>query len=127
MKQTLKDFLIFGLNRLEKGQRVDGLSGKYQANCTSDFDGAYFTTKGEAKRLWQAQKKNEMDELKKMCEEHAEIVAGYMNDEIRESLHGYYDTFYDFLKAYLKKDPKFSRLLWSEFKPLAEKWYDKIT
>ena len=66
MKQTLKDFLAIGLNRLEKGQAVDGLNGKYQANCTSDFDCAVFNTKNEARAVWRAKNQEEKKERKEI-------------------------------------------------------------
>lgn len=46
-----------------------------------------------------------------------EVIATYMNDDIREALH--FDlapcTNEEFLKAYCKADPQFIDLLWSEF------------
>lgn len=38
-------------------------------------------------------------------------IGSYMNDEIRESLHGDIDNAADFLREYVKRDPDFAELL----------------
>lgn len=50
-------------------------------------------------------------------EEIWESIASYMNDEIREDVHGDLApcTNKEFLDAYLKKDPEFVNLLDREF------------
>ena len=52
-----------------------------------------------------------------LTQEDLDVIATYMNDDIRENLH--FDmapcTPETFLKAYVKEDPDFEELLESEF------------
>ena len=47
-----------------------------------------------------------------------DLLATYMNDELREELHGdtRLDTDQKFIDEYIKRDPDFKSLILSEFK-----------
>lgn len=53
--------------------------------------------------------------MNKITQELLDEIATYMNDDIRESLHGDYDTPKEFLEAYVEKDPDFKEILETEF------------
>ena len=46
-----------------------------------------------------------------------DVIASYMNDEIRESVHNdmNYNSPEDFLREYVKRDPDFEEFLNTEF------------
>lgn len=48
-------------------------------------------------------------------DELMDTIGSYMNDEIRESLHGDIDNAADFLREYVKRDPDFAELLENEW------------
>lgn len=52
-----------------------------------------------------------------LTQEDLDVIATYMNDEIRECIHNemLYDTPEDFLRKYVVLDPDFEVLLKSEF------------
>lgn len=66
MKQTLKDFLVYGLNPIDKNssskdERIAYATGeRWQGNDNSDFPTTYFTTKREAAEMWRQKRKNRM-------------------------------------------------------------------
>lgn len=53
----------------------------------------------------------------KLDQEQMDIIASYMNDEIREDLHAEIAPCEpeEFLRAYVERDPDFENLLKSEF------------
>ena len=53
--------------------------------------------------------------MTKITQDLLDEIATYMNDDIRESMHGDYDDPEEFLKAYVKKDPDFKEILETEF------------
>lgn len=53
--------------------------------------------------------------MNKITHDLLDEIATYMNDDIRESLHGDYYNPEEFLKAYVKKDPDFKEILETEF------------
>ena len=53
--------------------------------------------------------------MNKITQDLLDEIATYMNDDIRESLHGDYDNPKEFLKAYVEKDPDFKEILETEF------------
>lgn len=55
--------------------------------------------------------------MKKINSELMEVIASYMNDEIREDLHAKLApcTPNRFLKAYLLRDPSFAEFIKNEF------------
>lgn len=53
--------------------------------------------------------------MNKITQELLDEIATYMNDDIRESLHGDYDEPEEFLKAYVEKNPDFKEILETEF------------
>lgn len=54
----------------------------------------------------------------KINQELMDVIASYMDDDIRETVH--YElapcTPEEFLIRYLDQDPEFEKLLWSEFR-----------
>lgn len=59
MKSTLKDFLIYGLRKLDEPAYADGCeNNRYIVVDGYDFAGTYFLTKQEAKEMFN-DKKNE--------------------------------------------------------------------
>lgn len=59
MINTLKDFLQFGLQELEKDCHQYRRGEKYIAVDSYDFAGTCFATKKEAKEMWQEKNKEE--------------------------------------------------------------------
>ena len=59
--------------------------------------------------------------MNKITQDLLDEIATYMNDDIRESLHGDYDNPDEFLKAYVEKDPDFKEILETEFHSGCEK------
>lgn len=53
--------------------------------------------------------------MDKITQDLLDEIATYMNDDIRESLHGDYDNPEEFLKAYVEKDTDFKEILETEF------------
>lgn len=53
--------------------------------------------------------------MNKITQDLLDEIATYMNDDIRESMHGDYDDPEEFLKAYVEKDPDFKEILETEF------------
>lgn len=53
--------------------------------------------------------------MNKITQDLLDEIATYMNDDIRESMHGDYDDPEEFLKAYVEKDPDFEKILETEF------------
>lgn len=53
--------------------------------------------------------------MNKITQDLLDEIATYMNDDIRESMHGNYDDSEEFLKAYVEKDPDFKEILETEF------------
>lgn len=53
--------------------------------------------------------------MNKITQDLLDVIATYMNDDIRESMHGDYDDPEEFLKAYVEKDPDFKEILETEF------------
>ena len=53
--------------------------------------------------------------MNKITQELLDEIATYMNDDIRESMHGDYDNPEEFLKVYVEKDPDFTEILKTEF------------
>jgi len=45
-----------------------------------------------------------------------DAIASYMNDEIREMIHGSTEDPLEFLELYLDEDPDFSKILYFEFR-----------
>jgi len=62
--QTLKDFLRYGLTKLDEPIYDDGYKSLYVGNCTSDFDGTYFSTKKDAIECWQSKRNDNKGELR---------------------------------------------------------------
>ena len=52
-----------------------------------------------------------------LTQEDMDVIATYMDDDIREELHGNIDYFTpdDFITEYVKRDPEFEELLRKEF------------
>lgn len=53
--------------------------------------------------------------MDKITQDLLDEIATYMNDNIRESMHGDYNVPEEFLKAYVEKDPDFKEILETEF------------
>jgi len=53
--------------------------------------------------------------MNKITQDLLNEIATYMNDDIRESMHGDYNNPEEFLKAYVEKDPDFKEILETEF------------
>ena len=79
MKQTLKDFLNYGLNKLDAGEYKAEIENgeKYLANDSSDFSGAFFRTKKEAIEMHKDQQK---DIKKALLELKAQLEKIAIND-----------------------------------------------
>lgn len=56
-------------------------------------------------------------EIYTLTQEDIDVIATYMDDDIREEMHGNIDYFTpeDFLKEYVKRDQDFETLLRNEF------------
>lgn len=56
-------------------------------------------------------------EIYTLTQEDMDVIATYMDDDIREEMHGNIDYFTpeDFLKEYVKRDQDFETLLRNEF------------
>ena len=79
VEQTLKDFLNYGLNKLDAGEYKAEIENgeKYLANDSSDFSGAFFRTKKEAIEMHKDQQK---DIKKALLELKAQLEKIAIND-----------------------------------------------
>ena len=64
-----------------------------------------------------------------LTQELMDTIATYMNDDIREDIHFRFAPCEPelFLQEYVKKDPEFAELLYSEFRIEIEEAEDEVT
>lgn len=97
------------VSELEEVSVFEAMATLEDEEYLSEFD----VTKDEVKELYNSVNSSNFNKL--ITERKLDNIATYMDDEIREQLHGCDLNTNDFLNEYLKKDSSFASLLDIEF------------
>jgi len=110
MKQSLKDFLEYGLNKVDESDEHYKLGERYIGNYASQYDGVYFYKKKEAKEKYNQDKKEEIEGLRpvigrpKNGKEKKVVVSIRLEPRIKAYLIARYGSIQIYIDVCLSND-----------------------